>query len=119
MLTSPPLETRKYGDAIVVDFTDHPILDEFTVREITEPLYDVADRDDCRHLILDLSSVVGLSSLLLGKLLTLRREMEVKGGKLLVCAPSPEVREVFAKTRLDQILEIVDSQPEALEALAR
>jgi anti-sigma B factor antagonist len=108
----------KQGEAIVVRFGDHRILDLMTVNKIGDELYSVAERLDCCHLVLNFSSVDRISSLMLGKLLTLKRKMESKGGTLALCEVGPEVREVFAETRLDCILDIRDTEMEALRPLA-
>lgn len=108
----------KHGEVIVVRFGEHRILDELTVKKIADELYAVADRSDCHHLVVDFSSVVGLSSVMLGKLLMLRKKLDAKGGKLILCDVGPEVQEVLAGTKLNQILEMKDSEADALTALA-
>ena len=108
----------KHGSAIVVRFGDHRVLDELTVNKIAEELYGVAGRADCQHLVLDFSSVLGLSSLMLGKLLMLRKKMASKGGRLVLCDISPEVEDVLTSTKLNEILEFMDSEADALKALA-
>lgn len=118
MLIYHHLGVWKHGNAIVVRFGDHRILDELTVKKIAEEMYELADRPDCHHLVLDFSSVLGLSSLMLGKLLMLRKKMASKGGKLVLCDISPEVEDVLAGTKIKDILEIHDSEADALKALA-
>lgn len=108
----------KRGDVMIVRFGDHRILDEATVNLIGDELYSVADRPDCRHLLLNFAGVAGLSSLMLGKLLILRRKMAAKGGKLKLYDVEPEVQEVFAATELHHLLDIRGSETEALQALA-
>ena len=108
----------KHGNAIVVRFGDHHILDERTVNKIAEELYGVADREDCHHLILDFSSVLGVSSLMLGKLLMLRKKMSSRMGRLVLCDISPEVQDVLTATGLNEILAFMDSEADALKALA-
>lgn len=118
MLLYHHLGVWKHGNAIVVRFGDHQILDELTVKKITEELYAVAHRVDCHHLVLDFSSVVGLSSLMLGKLLMLRKIIACKKGRLVLCDVGPEVQDVLAGTKLDTILEIMASEADALKALS-
>jgi anti-anti-sigma factor len=108
----------KHGSALIVRFGEHRILDDITVEKIGVELYGVADRADCQHLILNLSGVVRLSSVMLGKLLMLQRKMAIKGGKLKLCEIEPEAQEVFASTKLSHILDIRESEADALNALA-
>jgi len=118
MLIYHHLGVWKHGDVVVVRFGDHHVLDELTVRKIAEELYSVADRENCHHLVLNFSGVLALSTLMLGKLLVLRKKMTCKGGRLVVCDLGPEVHDVLAAMKLDTILEIMDSEADALKALA-
>ena len=56
--------------------------------------------------MLDLSKIVGLSSVMLGKLVLLQKKMEQKGKQVKLCNVGPELREVLAAMKLDQILQI-------------
>jgi anti-sigma B factor antagonist len=112
------LGVSKKGDVLVVRFGEHRILDEAVVNRIGNELYDVADRADCHHLLLNFASVAGLSTLMVGKLLMLQRKMESKGGKLKLCDLGPELQEIVTSTKLDQILDTWDSEQDALGAFA-
>jgi anti-anti-sigma factor len=112
------LGVSKQGDVLVVRFGEHRILDEAVVNRIGNELYSVADRADCHNLLLNFASVVGLSSLMIGKLLMLQRKMESKGGKFKLCDLGPELQEVISTTKLDQILDVWDSEQDALGAFA-
>jgi anti-anti-sigma factor len=117
MLIYHHLGVWKHGDAIVVRFGDHQILDEFVAKKIAEELYEVADRADCRYLVLDFSGVLGLSTLMLGRLLTLRKKMASKGGRLVLCDMTSEVEEVLTTMKLNEIIEIMGTEADALKAL--
>jgi anti-anti-sigma factor len=104
----------QHGKVIVVRFGDHQMLDELTVKKISEELYDIADRADCKHLVLDFSGVLGFSTLMLGKLLVLRKKMLSKEGRLVLCDLGPEVEDVIVAMKLDTIFEIMPSEADAL-----
>jgi anti-sigma B factor antagonist len=106
----------RHGDVSVVRFGEHRILDEATVRQISDELDEIADRADCRNLVLNFASVVGVSSLMLGKLLKLQHKMALKGGKLKLCEIEPEVQDIFATTKLTHILDIRESEDDAIRA---
>lgn len=112
------LAVWKHGDVIAVRFGEHRILDEATVRLLGEELYAVADRPDCHHLLLNFAGVAGLSSLMVGKLLMLQRKMVSKGGKLKLCEFGPELQDLVSGTKLDQIFDIWESEPDALRAFS-
>lgn len=104
------LEVWREQDAIHVKFGKHQILDERAVKEVSDELLTVADRVLDHDLVLNLSKVVGLSSLMLGKLVMLQKKMELKGHHLKLCNVGPEVREVLAATKLDRILRIQETE---------
>ncbi len=112
------LAVWKHGDVIAVRFGEHRILDEATVRLLGEELYAVADRPDCHNLLLNFASVVGLSSLMVGKLLMLQRKMVSKGGKLKLCEMGPELQDLIGGTKLDQIFDIWENEPDAVRAFS-
>ncbi len=112
------LAVWKERDVMVVRFGEHRILDELTVNKLSEELYQVAERPDCRKLLLNFASVEHLTTLMLGKLMMLRRKMEAKGGRFALCDLEPRVREVVATTNLDKIITIYESEGEAIRAMA-
>jgi anti-anti-sigma factor len=105
-----------HGDTTVVRFGDHRILDELAVKKISDELFGVAAGLKCHHLIVDFTGVYALSTLMLGKLLMLRKLMAAKGGRLILCEIAPEVECVFVETKLTQILEIMDTEADARDA---
>jgi anti-anti-sigma regulatory factor len=106
----------RHEDKTVVRFGDHRILDELTVKKIIDELFAVAVAVKCRDLIVNFTGVLRLSTLMLGKLLLLRKIMVAKGGRLILCEIAPDIECVFVETKLSQILEIVDTEAEALDA---
>ena len=108
----------RQGNVTVVRFGEHRILDELAVKTIGDELNEIADHKDCRNLVLNFASVVGLSSLMLGKLLMLQKKMASKPGTLTLCEIEPEVQEVFAVTKLSHILDIRESEDDAIRTFA-
>jgi anti-anti-sigma factor len=100
----------------VVSFAQAKILSEPDVQAIGEELLGLVDSDGCKYLVLDFQKVQFCSSAVIGKLLALDREVKSKKGKLRLCAMTPEIRDVFQITHLDQVLEIKDTREEALAA---
>lgn len=66
-------------------------------------------------LVLDCSQVEFLSSLGLGALIRLDRQLRPSGGRLRICGLNPHLREFFAITRLDRVMLIADCEAIALE----
>jgi anti-anti-sigma factor len=104
----------KHGDVTVVRFGEHRILDELAVTRINDESNEVADRTD--DLVLHFAGVVGLSSMMLGRLLTLQQKIVSQGGKLTLCEIKPEVQEVFTTTKLNHLLDSRESEDDAIRA---
>jgi len=112
------LGVSKKGNVTIVRFGQHRNLNEVAIELIGGELYSVVERPDCRRLLLDFLSVEHLSSLMLGKLLMLKKRIESKGGKLAVCNAGPEILDILKTTNLDRILEVRDNEVDGLKALA-
>ena len=112
------LGLRKQGDVLVIRFGEHRILDELTVKKFGDELFQVADRPDCRNVLLNFFGVVGLSSAMLGIMLMLRKKMSQKPGKLKLCQVGPEIMDVFHATKLGQLFEILGTEQQGLKAFA-
>jgi anti-sigma B factor antagonist len=106
----------KRGNVTLVRFGEHRILNEVAIDLIGDELYGVADRPDCCKLLLNFAGVEYLSSLMLGKLVMLKKKIESQGGKLKLCDIGPEIGEVFKTTSLDQVLDIRENEVDALKA---
>lgn len=71
--------------------------------------------DPLRRVVLDLSSLVGISSLGLGTCLDLRRRGDARGAEVVLLGLSPHLESLFTTMRLDRLFVI---EPNA-ETLAR
>jgi anti-anti-sigma factor len=68
--------------------------------------------------ILDMAKVSYAPSLALGVLVGLTKEFQNRGQRLIFAAVQPNMRQAFAITRLNQILEIMADVPSAQQSLA-
>jgi stage II sporulation protein AA (anti-sigma F factor antagonist) len=71
-----------------------------------------------RRLVLDLAGVDYVSSIGLRVLMLAARRLKPLGGKVVVCAVQPMVKEVFEIAGFSMVLPIVDSRSEAEALLA-
>jgi len=78
-------------------------------------LYAIVHRPDCLKLVLNFSVVEFLSSAMLGKLLSAKKMLAQKGGVLRLCEVCPTIRMIFKLTHLDHILDIRETEAEAVE----
>ena len=102
----------------MIRFGEHQILNEQTIKKFADELFQVAERPDCRNVLLNFVGVVGLSSGMLGIMLMLRKKMGLKAGTVKLCQVGPEIMDVFQATQLGQLFEILVSEYEGLRAFA-
>lgn len=103
------------GGRTSVRFPAGTALTEANIEAVSNRLADLAGRCERPHLTLDLGGVSMLTSVVLGKLVSLNRMILVAGGRLTLTNPTPIVRHVLKVTRLDTILDI-RSDPESRSA---
>ena len=112
------LAINEIGDVSIVRFSDR-ILDESNVLEVGRELFELLDQDGRKNLLLNFSDVTFLSSSALGKLITLHRKVKAVGGSLHFSNICPNIHSInFSLTRLDQLFEIHEDEPDALAAFA-
>jgi anti-sigma B factor antagonist len=108
------LEVEEVGDVTVASFTVPTLLDEQSTRVIDEEVYRLVDELGRKKLLLSFGAIRDISSLALGKLVTLNKKVQAVGGKLVLCCIDPQIREVLAITRLERLFVIRGDRQEAL-----
>ena len=110
------MQVSEVGDVSVVRFVDRKILDEANIQELGQELFQLAEDDNRKKLLLNFVSVEFLSSAALGKLITLDKKVKARGGRLKLSNIRPEIYEVFAITKLNKLFDIKDDEADALAA---
>jgi hypothetical protein len=109
-------QLEREADVLVVRFAKPESLDQATLTEILRDLGAVANRADCRHLLLNFGDHAGLPSLLLDRLPILKKRLEAKGGKLKICCVGHDLPEDPDSSMLGRALDVWPSEREALLA---
>lgn len=108
------VELSEVEDVTVVRFLDRKLLDAANIQELGDELFGLVERDKRKRLLLNFSNVEFLSSAALNKLIILDKKVKTNNGKLKLCNLRPEILEVFAITRLNQLFDIADDEADAL-----
>lgn len=109
------LDIDMIGDVTIARFVDKKILDETNIQIIGNQLFGLVEQDNRKRIVLDFSNVEYLSSAALGKLITLDKKVKAANGKLRLCSIRPDIYEVFAITKLNQVFDIKEDQDQAVE----
>jgi anti-anti-sigma regulatory factor len=59
-----------------------------------------------------------MSSLMFGKLFLLHRRLRELGGRLVLCAPTPNLAEVFETLDVPRVIPVYATEPEAVQGCA-
>ena len=115
---SPQVEIAVENGIIIATMLDEKILDEVSIKRISDTLNETTSSKDKPQLVLDFSNVSHMSSSALGMLITLNKRIREKGGRLQLCNIQPAIFEIFVITRLNEIFPICSSREEAITALS-
>ena len=119
MTTYRRIETSEVGGVTVARFVERKILEAAHIQELGEELLHLVEHDGNKDLLLDFDNVEFLSSAALNKLIILEKKIKAKSGQMKFCNLTPEIREVFVITRLNQLFDIVDTREKALQDFKR
>jgi anti-sigma B factor antagonist len=97
----------------VVKILPKQIIDQFQITELGQGLKDLIDQGETK-LVLDFSNVEHLSSGTLGVLITTKKLIEAKKGKIKFSGMKSELFEVFRITRLDKVFIFFKNVDDAL-----
>lgn len=108
--------TAGSGEVSLVRFLDRKIIDAANIQELGDELFGLVEKEQRKNLLLNFATVEFLSSAALNKLIILDKKVKAAGGKMRLCNLKPEIYEVFAITRLNQLFDIKTTEQEALGA---
>jgi len=109
--TAPPTPPEA-AEQTVVHFTgDRVSLDENTLRQIREELLALADETGESELLFDFGNVEYVATAALDTLVSLRRKLLAEGRRITIYNLAPHIHEVFAVTRLDELLDLRPAGP--------
>src|SRR5262249_40808575 len=95
------------GDTTVVSLAGNAVrLDDALAAVFAEHLARLVEQAGRRQFLLNFANVAYLSSVGLGLLITLQKQLEGAGGCFVLCNVAPAVHEVFETTRLIHLLNI-------------
>jgi anti-sigma B factor antagonist len=112
------LEINKVGDVTVVRFRDRKIVEDLSIQELGQEMFQLVEAEGREKLLLNFSTVDFLSSAALGKLITLDKKVKAHRGTLKLSNIKPEIFEVFCITRLNRLFDIKDDEADALAAFS-
>jgi anti-sigma B factor antagonist len=114
----PSITVEYAGNATIIGFTDHKILEEKDIKALQESLMSVIEQSEQINLILDFGNVRFLSSAVLGLLIRISKRIYEREGQLRLCRINPKIYEIFKITRLTKTFDIYDDIESAIEDIS-
>jgi anti-sigma B factor antagonist len=109
------LEVEEIDGITVARVRDRALDQMMPIMSVSQELTRLVESRNIRKLLLDLERVNLMSSIMLGKLISLQSRISSKSGQLVLCNLQPRVYEVCAITKLTRLFDI---QPDEAKALA-
>src|SRR5207249_4216645 len=100
----------------VVNFVDTQLVPEEVIQEVGEQLFSLVEGQGSPRLLLNFRNVRAMATSMLGKLVALKRKVEVSNGRLKLCGFRPDLWEIFKITKLERVFENYDEEQAALDA---
>ena len=112
------LEVESFGAATVGRFTRRTILESAVIEAITARLRALVREEGRCLLVLNFGKVESLTSAMLGTFVSLQKDLEAKGGRLVFCNVDSFLSQIFQLCQLPRQISIYADEAEALAALA-
>lgn len=109
------ISVERRGDIFCI----HPLrgrMDDSDIRALSDEVESLILHQDCRKLVVSLAGVQCLYSLLLARLIKLRRTIIERGGALKLCDLTAESASVFEACQLHHYFSIVPNEASAIAA---
>ena len=100
------LMIRNDGGVTVVEFMNVRMLDDTNIKLMGAELKALVDKTLDLRFIVDFSNIQYMSSIVLGRIMELYKQISARKGKLKLCGIDPKILEVFKIMKLDKVLEI-------------
>jgi anti-sigma B factor antagonist len=111
------LEVANVQDVMVVRLLDAALDQLSLILAVNSELSQLIASTGVRNVLLDLEPVSMVSSVMLGKLISLQSRLKSNGARLVLCSLHPQVQEICAITNLNQLFDIQADRSLGLAAL--
>ncbi|MBL7044118.1 MAG: STAS domain-containing protein [Pirellulaceae bacterium] len=113
----PELVSQQRDDVLVARFSSEKIFADAAIQQTGDELVNLVDQSDGK-LLLDFEPVKFMSSLMIGKIIILRKKCKASAVTIKLCNICPSVMGVFEVTRLDRLFKMYDTVEDALNAFS-
>ena len=119
MKASQWLTVEEYRNNIVAVIERDRLVDAESISAVADTLNDILSRHPKVSLVLDARKVTSMSSMMLGKLVALNKQVVAGKGRMAIGGVQKKLLPLFKVTRLDKVLTLVATADEAIKKFDR
>jgi len=108
------LRVIKHDDVGVASFRTSRILDQSNVMQLAEEFDGLLAKYKLKKVVLNFANVRYMSSAVMGKLVSLYKQLAAAGGELRLCCIGDSIFEIFKIMRFDKLFKIRTTEDEAV-----
>jgi anti-sigma B factor antagonist len=112
--TRQHLRVRVENGVAIVGFVDTYLQSTDIVQETSEQIFNLIKTNGYQKMVLHFDGVRFLSSEMIAEIVKVHRRMAQFKGRLRLCGLAPTLRDVFRVSQLDRLLEIFETEKEAM-----
>jgi anti-anti-sigma regulatory factor len=109
--------TESRGDVLVVHFSPGIHLTGAVAQSVGDQLSLLVEERGCRFLLLNLANVGSVTSLIIGKLISVHKKLLGLSGRAAFCEVPPVILEILDLLRLTTMITVFATEAEALESM--
>src|SRR5215471_14976833 len=100
------LETEQIGEVTVAKFNRRIILKEHHLEQLGQQLLSLGEEAGHGSILLDFALVDRLSTEMVGRIISLHRSVQRRGGRLMLCQLKPPLFQIFRTFNLHHLMPI-------------
>lgn len=108
------LDITMQNDVAVVTFRTSRILDQSNVQQLGDEFTSLVSDSDLKKIVLNFRNIHYMSSAVMGKLVSLQKQLDDRNGELRLCHISDSIREIFEIMRFDNLFQIHETEDDAV-----
>lgn len=111
------LKVDNVDQIAVVKFVDPKVMDPSRIEKMGSELLALLENVGNENVVVNFENVSFFSSAAINKLIVLEKHLRARGGEIRLSNLTPEVRDLFSYTHLDELFQIRTDQADAIESL--
>jgi anti-sigma B factor antagonist len=117
LMSSKFFTIKEAGAVNVIELTLPDMLDSVEFDKLNEAMLHLFDGRANEKWVLDLSQVEYVGSAVLGLMVNIRQHVKAAKGKLVICALSKTLGDIFRASSLERLFTITKTRAEAIKAV--